>query len=536
MANELKADSINISLTGRIDSVNASDVEKDIMSQLFDCDQNTPIVFNAEKLDYISSAGLRVILRVKKLFPNISVENVNSDIYDTFEMTGFVEMMTIKKAYRVVSVEGCEVIGEGFNGKVYRIDKDNVVKTYKNADALSEIQYEREVARLALILGVPTAISYDVVRVGDSYGSVFELLNAKSFSKLLAEEPDKYGFCVKEYVNMLKKMHSITVPEGKLPSIKEKTLRRIDRIRDYLPNGLGDKLFEMAKAIPDSDKMVHGDFHTKNIVLTDDEVLVIDMDTLSVGDPVFEFLHMYKAYVGYSEYDPSIVQAFQGYSSELARKFWHDVVSEYFGTKDEKVITEIDEKVRCLAYPDLLDWSVRHIAEPDEKEKATRELWLSRLIELLNRVDSLDISKYLVNVAAGSAELEIEATTENLQTVINYVEKRLDLFGCPQRSKRQIALAVEEVFVNIASYAYASEIGKAVINVDASGDPITATISIKDSGVPYDPLKKPDPDITLSAEERSIGGLGIFMTKKLMNDVLYEYKDGKNILTLKKIL
>ena len=100
------------------------------------------------------------------------------------------------------------------------IDRDNVVKTYKNADALSEIQHEREVARLALILGVPTAISYDVVRVGNSYGSVFELLNAKSFSKLLANEPDQYEFCVREYVKMLKKIHAIEVPEGKLPAAK----------------------------------------------------------------------------------------------------------------------------------------------------------------------------------------------------------------------------------------------------------------------------------------------------------------------------
>ena len=120
-------------------------------------------------------------------------------------MTGFTEMMAVEKAYRVVSVEGCEEIGRGAKGTIYRIDQDNVVKVYNNPSALDDIQHEREVAKLALILGLPTAISYDVVRVGDSYGSVFELLNASAFSLILASEPEKMDWCVKEYVALLKK-------------------------------------------------------------------------------------------------------------------------------------------------------------------------------------------------------------------------------------------------------------------------------------------------------------------------------------------
>ena len=100
----------------------------------------------------------------------------------------------------------------------------------------------------------------------------------------------------------------------------------------------------------------------------------------------------------------------------------------------------------------------------------------------------------------------------------------------------QIELAVEEIFVNIANYAYAPEIGRATVRVSVSDDPLTVTITFIDCGVPYDPLKRSDPDVTLSAEEREIGGLGIFMTKKVMDEVAYEYKDGQNVLTLKKRL
>ena len=186
---------MKLELKGRIDSNNAVQVEKEMRDQLTG-QNDVEVVLDATDLEYISSAGLRVILRLKKTYPDLRITNVSSEVYEILDMTGFTEMMTVEKAYRVVSVEGCEVIGEGFNGKVYRIDQDNVVKVYKNANALADIQHEREVARLALVLGVPTAISYDVVRVRDSYGSVFELLNARSFAKILAEEPERLGYLI----------------------------------------------------------------------------------------------------------------------------------------------------------------------------------------------------------------------------------------------------------------------------------------------------------------------------------------------------
>ena len=520
-----------IALTGRIDSANVAQTEQNL-SSLLPTDKTAGIVLDAEKLDYISSAGLRMILRIKKNFPALRITNVSSDVYEILEMTGFTEMMTVEKAYRVVSVEGCEVIGEGFNGKVYRIDGDNVVKTYKNADALAEIQHEREVARLALVLGVPTAISYDVVRVGDSYGSVFELLNAKSFAKILAKEPDRYDWCVEEYVGMLKKIHSITVPEGKLPSIRQKMLGRIARIKDQLPDGLGEKFVRLADEIPESDRMIHGDYHTKNIVLAGDEVLVIDMDTLAVGDPIFDLVSMYNAYVGYSENDPGIVLQFQGYPAEIARRFWHDSLAAYLNTSDEDRIREEEKKVRCISYAYLIERATRRQGTTDEE---TLSLWKSRLIEILAQVDSL-ILKIEAPGEGHSPDLEVEASVDQLQRVIDYVDAHLEAVSCPPKAQMQMQLAVEEIFVNIASYAYAPGIGKATVRVEVSGDPVTVSITFIDRGIPYDPLKKEDPDVTLPAGERRIGGLGIFMTKKIMDDVTYEYRDGQNILTLKKTL
>lgn len=128
--------------------------------------------------------------------------------------------------------------------------------------------------------------------------------------------------------------------------------------------------------------------------------------------------------------------------------------------------------------------------------------------------------------------LALQAHTDNLSQVMSFIESCLENTNCSVKAKMQIDLAIEEIFVNVANYAYGSQSGDVTVKVDAK--PHNVMITFIDSGVPYDPLKKPDPDVTLSAQERQIGGLGIFLTKKFMDDVSYEYKDGKNHLTLKK--
>ena len=131
-------------------------------------------------------------------------------------------------------------------------------------------------------------------------------------------------------------------------------------------------------------------------------------------------------------------------------------------------------------------------------------------------------------------ELVIDALTDNLPQVLAFVDGELEAADCPMKIQMQIDIAVEEIFVNIAHYAYSPEVGTATVRVEVMGEPPAVDITFIDGGVPYDPLAKADPDITLSAEERQIGGLGIFMVKKSMDDVKYEYLDGHNILTLKK--
>ena len=133
-------------------------------------------------------------------------------------------------------------------------------------------------------------------------------------------------------------------------------------------------------------------------------------------------------------------------------------------------------------------------------------------------------------------ELTIAAKIENIEAVTDFVNEQLEALDCPMKAQMQIDIAIDELFGNIAHYAYNPEVGYATVRVEVIEDPLAVVITFIDNGVPYDPLAKADPDITLSAEEREIGGLGIYMVKKSMDDITYEYKAGQNILIIKKNL
>ncbi|MCR5809003.1 MAG: ATP-binding protein [Clostridiales bacterium] len=515
-----------IPLTGRIDSNNAQAAEAFIRASIGE-NADAELTLDAAGLEYISSAGLRVLLRLKKEHPALSVINVSSEIYEILDMTGFTELLTVEKAYRTISIEGCEQIGRGANGAVYRMDDDNVVKVYNDPEALDDIKSEREKAKLALVLGLPTAISYEVVKVGESYGSVFELLNARSFSSILANQPDKFGWCAAEFTSLLKKIHSVVVPEGKLPRIKDTALLWAEQTKPLLPAEEGEKLVELIHSLPDDPHMIHGDYHTKNIMLQNDEVLLIDMDTLSVGDPIFELAQIFNSFIGFHELYPEGIKAFQGFDIETGKRFFGEFMKEYLDTECETKLNEVVDKARIIGYSRLISRLVRHKELDSERGRAESAHWLSELAELLRGAKTLKFSPN---------ELIIPAERRCLPEVLLFIDERIGKMAPSDKARMQLAVAAEEIFVNISDYAYAPGHGTAKVVIFADCENKTVTVSFEDEGAPFDPLKKEDPDVGLPLSERTPGGLGIFLTKKLTDEVGYEFRDGKNILTFLKKL
>lgn len=133
-------------------------------------------------------------------------------------------------------------------------------------------------------------------------------------------------------------------------------------------------------------------------------------------------------------------------------------------------------------------------------------------------------------------ELTLAATIENIEVVTDFVNAELEALDCPMKAQIQISVAIDELFGNIAYYAYAPETGEATVRVETEQDPRAVVITFIDKGIPYNPLENAAPDINLSAEERQIGGLGIFMVKKTVDEITYRYEEGKNILSIKKRL
>lgn len=380
---------LTIALSGHIDSTNAADTEREIETLRAE-NPHTGLVLDLQDVGYISSAGLRVVLRLRKAEPSLRMVNAGAEVYEVLDMTGFTEMLPVEKAYRTLCIDGCEALGRGSNGTVYRIDRDTVVKVYHNPDCLPDVQRERELARKAFVLGIPTAIPYDVVRVGDSYGSVFELLNSRSFSKLIAADPagmDKY---VDLYVELMRKMHATRLAPGELPEMKAVALDWARFLRGYLPAGEAEKLEALVAGVPDRDTMLHGDFHTNNIVMQGDEVLLIDMDTLSVGHPVFELASMYLAYVGFGELDHTVTEQFLKLPYSLAGQFWKKALAKYLGTDDPARIRAVEEKAMVVGYARLMRRTIRRIGLDSDEGRATVACCRTHLGDLLARVDTLD--------------------------------------------------------------------------------------------------------------------------------------------------
>ena len=376
-----------LELNGRIDSSNAEQVEEQIKA-IREANPVMPIVLDAGNLEYLSSAGLRVILRLRKDVDVPKIINVNTELYEILDMTGFTDMFNVEKAFRRLSVEGCEVIAKGANGTIYRYDEETIVKIYHNGAPLEEVRLEKELCRKVFIKGINTAIPYDVVRVGEHYGSVAELLSAKPLSKLLQANPEKLEEYVAIYTELLKKIHSTSIRPEEMPAIKETGVNWVKFLQPYLPEAQWKKLRGMMDEMSEPGFMVHGDYHVNNVMIQDGEPLLIDMDTVAYGHPVFDFAAIYLACVGYSECNHAGTLEFYGLPYEVTTKIWETMMKQYF--EDEAVRLDVSRKAQVIGYARMMRRTIRRngLNTPDGQELIA--LCKKRLEELLPQVERLD--------------------------------------------------------------------------------------------------------------------------------------------------
>lgn len=382
MNHSLTNDVLTIFLEGELNSTNADIVGEEI-DQIISNSTFKSLVLDFDKVSYISSAGLRVVLKLKQRFDDLSVINASLEVYDVFQMTGFTSMMSIKKALRKIDLSGAEVIGDGFFSTVYRLNKDTIVKVFNRTSDPDQIERELRLAKEAFVLGVPTAISFDVVKAGEKMGVCFEMLDCMSLKTALLTQKGRYTEYLNKYAELLKKINTTECFNPAIPDIKKNTLEKVE----FIKSSLEDKYYKKAKAlvesIPERKTFVHGDCHFKNIMVQGDELLLIDMDTLSVGHPIFELAAIYAPYCAFNEDDSGNTERFFGISDEDARALYNALLNIYFGKDDPA----IKDKIRLLSYIHLVWWN--RVNEPNNNVRL--EGCRGRLYELLDKYDDLDI-------------------------------------------------------------------------------------------------------------------------------------------------
>jgi hypothetical protein len=204
---------------------------------------------------------------------------------------------------------------------------------------------------------------------------------------MICQNPDDMTTAAKYYIDMLKGIHAITVEDGEVPDMRETALAWADFVAMHIPEEQGKKLRALVEAVPKQNTLMHGDYHTNNIMVQNGEPLLIDMDTLCMGHPVFELGSMFNAFVGFSELDHQNTINFFGYNFETAGKFWNMALKMYLGTDDDAVCQRVAEKAMIIGYTRMLRRVIRRPDEPNRTAKIAR--CKEMLAVLLEKTDSL---------------------------------------------------------------------------------------------------------------------------------------------------
>ena len=342
---------LEIRLEGRIDTNNAPDVEQEIMNAL-DSNAGKELVFDAENLEYISSAGLRVLMKIRKKFNKpIDIVNVSRDVYDIFETTGFTDLLNVKKAYRKISIDGMKLLGQGMTGNVYRMDDETVLKVFHpNISFDLLISKENQKARNAFVYGVPTAIPYDIVKVDDRYGIVYEMIKSKDLATVMSEDKSKIEDYMKMFAKTVREMHNIHVEAGKLDDLKTSSINALGYFKSVMTDEEIQKVQKVYENIPDSNVFIHGDCHMGNAMLQDGELMFIDLSSGGMGHPIFDMVSMYSIY---ERADNDKARAASPmlhlFSSDEIKKMWDVFIHTYFEGKDDEFIKKAEKQIALFS-------------------------------------------------------------------------------------------------------------------------------------------------------------------------------------------
>ncbi len=351
-------DKLTVEIEGRLDAGSAPALTQTFSERLVGI---VHLILDFDGVEYVSSAGLRALLIAQKQMNkqgDMVVRHVTPSVMEVFDMTGFSDILTIEKtaAIREIELDSSKMLGRGANGAVYQYKEDSIVKLYFRDSALEEIEREKKMAREALILGIPTAISLGIVMSDGKYGLEYEFIQSNTMSGEMMTHPEKWDILAAQFVELTQTLHNtphkIGRRGGQFPAARDMLLELIDGSSNGTPE-LRARCIAFINAIPEGNTLVHGDFHPGNVMLSGDEPLIIDIADLSYGHPLFDLafvyraLHLFEVYFGL-EHPEDVTVA--GLSCAMSHTLWDYFFQHYFAhISTQEARNDILEQIQLLA-------------------------------------------------------------------------------------------------------------------------------------------------------------------------------------------
>ena len=333
---KLNNDILVVSLEGRLDTEASAKFETEL-AEISKENPHGSLVIDASNLEYIASSGLRIILKLVKTEKDFKLENVCPAVYEVFEVTGFAKIIKMTKALRKIDLDKCEKIDAGGNGAVYRVSEDEIVKVNFNPETYDNLEQELAKAKEAFFLGIPTAISFDLVDCGEGKkGVVYEIIKSSTLGENIQKDPSRMEELTEKYIEQLNLLHSVHTDNPVFGSAKESYRKQVEAASKFLTEEEGELLNHILEALPDGDRLVHGDAHPKNIMIQNGEMLWIDMEGMSVGHPIYDLISIAVILNGMRTDEMSI--GICGMDNATVKLFKDCFIRKYFKTEDPEMI------------------------------------------------------------------------------------------------------------------------------------------------------------------------------------------------------
>ena len=397
MKTKIENNTLTIFLEGRVDSNNAAQLEKDVFEAVEESNC-TDVIIDAGTLEYISSAGLRVLMKLRKtLNKPLPVINVSLSIYDILDTTGFTEILDVRKAMRQISIDDCLQIASGGNGRIYRIDDETIVKVFSNCGkvSLDYVKEELNNAKTAFVAGVPTAISFDTVKCGEYYGIVYEMIDSKTLSKAIVDEPGKIEEYAEKYASFIKEFQDIHIPGDKFRQARDIYNSKIDALKPSLTDEELAVMHEIADCIAVTDTLIHGDPHSGNIMIKDGELMFIDMTDVCYGPKSLDNGALFRDLISAPKSTPQACEYSMGMPAPLALQLGQLFFMKYSGISDPAQLGEYFKSVG-LVYAFNVGAYIGAFAEVNEDARKKLDSVVNNVIRSIV-IPNKDALKYLLS-------------------------------------------------------------------------------------------------------------------------------------------